>query len=104
MLVPGGQTYLIEELQDRALLQTQRLHHGQNALHKAAAGCALAAKRTATPQYGPTLRALDVVVGRFDAFHDHERPQRRVNPQQTRAEALGLAIPTTQAPLQNLQK
>ena len=56
---------LVEELQNRTTLQTQRLHDAQNALHEAAASCTMATKGTATPQYGATLGALDVVVGRF---------------------------------------
>jgi hypothetical protein len=38
----------MQELQDRTPLQTQRLHHGQNALHEPAAGGAVAAERTLT--------------------------------------------------------
>jgi hypothetical protein len=99
-----GVDRFVEELQNRTPLQTQRLHNGQNALHEAAAGRALAAKRTATPQHRATLDTLDVVVGRFDTFYGHERPQRRVDPQQTVAKPLGLAVPAAQPRLQNVQK
>jgi hypothetical protein len=39
---------LVKELRDRAPLQAQGLHNGQNALHEAAGNGPLAAKRTAT--------------------------------------------------------
>src|SRR5262249_5333157 len=94
----------VEELQNGTVLQPQRLHDRQDALHKAAARRAMAAERTTTPQDRATLGALDVVVGRFDTLDGHERPQRRVNLQQATAEPLGLAITTAQAGTQNFQK
>jgi hypothetical protein len=71
-----GADCFVEELKYRALLQTQRLHDRQDALHEPAAVGAVAAERAATPQHCATLRPLDMVVGRFDTFYGHERPQR----------------------------
>ena len=65
----------LKELQDRALLQSQGLHHTQNALHKTTAGRTVAAKAATSPQHGPTLDALGVIVRRLDPVDDHECAQ-----------------------------
>src|SRR5437763_624543 len=67
-----GTDRIVEELQYRAPLQTQRLHYGQDALHEAAASGTVGAKRAPTPQHSAALRALHVIVGRFNAGRDHK--------------------------------
>ena len=84
-----GVDRFVEELQNRTALQTQRLHDRQDALHEATAIRAVAAKRTPPPQDRTTLDALHVVIGRFNTLDDYERPQRRVDRQQTAAEVFG---------------
>src|ERR1700693_1326937 len=95
---------VLEKLDDRPALQTERLHNGQDALHEAAALRAMTAKAATTPQHGSALHALGVVVRRLDAFGHHEGPHGQELIQQPRAESPGLAVAATFAGLQHIQQ
>src|SRR4051812_19872029 len=77
---------VLEILDDRTFLQTERLRHGQDALHKAATLGALTAKAATTPQHRSALHALGVVVGRFHSFLHDKSPHGQVLVHQARAE------------------
>jgi hypothetical protein len=87
---------LSEEVQDGTILQTQRLHHRQNAFHEAAAVRTVASKGTATPQDRSTLHALGMIVSRLHAvphsFRRRERPKRDLSCAQAGAEARKLLV------------
>ena len=54
-----GRDGVMQEVQLRTPLQTQRLHYGQDALDKAASRGAVAAKRTPTPEHGTVYSSTD---------------------------------------------
>jgi hypothetical protein len=83
----------MQELQDRTLLQTQRLHHRQYPLPKAAPFRTVAAKCVLTPQHAGSQQTLDVVVGRLDPLLIQKRPQGWLRRQQVATQRRRFGIP-----------
>ena len=96
-----GATKIIE---DRALLQMQRLDRGQNALCEATARGAVISKAAFAPEHGRSDHSFGVVVGGLDTFNRGESPQRAVDFQQAPAEALGFFVRTLAAALERLME
>jgi hypothetical protein len=86
----------IEVCQDGPVLQTQRLHYAQNALHKTATPFAAAAKTTLPPQHRTTQDTLGVIIRRPHTRHKGKCPQRRLPRQQLPACALCRRAPAAQ--------
>src|SRR5579885_2428169 len=99
-----GKDRVVKELQNRALLQAQRLRDREDTFNETASSGALGAKGSTPPEDGTSLHTLDVVVGRLDACHDHEGPQRRVHLEQTGAKPLGLRLAAAQPATENPQE
>ena len=74
-------------IEDGAILQTQSLNRSHNALGEPAAVCAVISKTAFAPEHSRTHHPFGMVVGRLNAFHFSECPQRVVNFQQPLAEA-----------------
>ena len=83
---------LIQIIQHRTLLQSQRLGHRQNALDETATGSAMATKGVFPPQHPRTQQTLDMVVGRLDTFLIQKSPHRRFRRQQVRAKGRRLGV------------
>ncbi len=77
----GAQGF-VEVCQHRPALQTQRLHHRQDALHETATALAVTAERTLPPQHRTTQHTLRMIVRRLYALDKGERPQRLLPGQQ----------------------
>src|SRR5476651_57408 len=83
---------MYEIIQHRALLQTQRLPHGEDALHKAATTFTMTAKRILPPQYARPQQPLNMIVGRLYSLLIHKAPQRRLYVQQILTERRRLRV------------
>ena len=75
----------LEVRQHGPALQTQRLHHGQDALHETAAALTATPETTLPPQHLATQHTLRMIVGRFYALDKRKRPQRLLPCQQLAA-------------------
>src|SRR5207237_2057601 len=62
-------------------------HHRENAFHEATARFADTAEAALAPPHRPTQQPLQVIIGRLDSLHRHERPQRRLQRQPVVAKA-----------------
>ena len=72
-----GLTSLSQEIQDIALLLTQRGHGSQDAFDEDASGFTLGAKAASTPDDTSAQGPFGGIVGGFDACLSNKRPQSR---------------------------
>ena len=89
---PVGFDGLIQEVEDRALLQLECLRHCEDALDEAAAVVAVAAEGVLPPQLARPQLAFHMIVCRLDVIVEQELPQRRFQFQQVLAECGGLLV------------
>ena len=87
-----GLTSIRQEIQDIALLPTQRNNHGQDTLDKTAAGLALAAETTLAPEDAAAQGLLGGIVSRFNALLVDKGPQGSVVFENVTAGGLGLPM------------
>src|SRR5580693_8063070 len=95
---------IVKKLYHRTVLQTQALHYRQNAFHEAAPVGAMAAKRTSSPQDGPTLHSFGMIVRRLYSLYGDERPQARKNFLHPRAMSPCLRVVAAHAAAQHFQE
>ena len=93
-----GLTGICQEIQDIALLPTQRNNNGQDTLDKTTASLALAAETTLAPDNTTAQGLLSGIVGRFNCFLVDKGPQGRLAFENVTAGGLSLPVLDQECP------